>query len=77
MQLKSCNIACYISEKSYIGASTDKIMKSKCHGKNAVEIKCYYKIWDKAIKGNFKDLDFLTIRTNGNISINKKHKYYT
>ena len=29
------------------------------------------------IKYNFKDLDFLALNTGGNISMNKKHKYYT
>ena len=51
-------------------------MKCTCHGKSVVEIKCPHKIWDKTIKYNFKDLDFLSLNTNGNISMNKKHKYY-
>ena len=60
--------------RAYIGASPDKIMKSTCHGKSVVGIKCPHKIWDKTIKDNFKDLDFLTLITDGNISMNKKHK---
>ena len=52
-------------------------MKCICHGKGVVEIICPHKIWDKTIKDNFKDLDFLTLNTEGNISINKKHRYYT
>ena len=63
--------------RAYTGASLDKIMKCKCHGKSVVEIKCPHKIWDKTIKYKFKDLDFLTLNTDGNISMNKKHKYYT
>ena len=62
--------------RAYIGgASPDKIMK--CRGKTVVEIKCPHKIWNKTIRGNFKDLDFLTLNTDGNISLNKKHRYYT
>ena len=49
----------------------------KCHGKSVVEIKCPHKIWNKTIRDNFKDLDFLTLNTDGNISLNKKHRYYT
>ena len=52
-------------------------MKCTCHEKSVVEIKCPHKIWDETIKENFKDLDFLTLNTNANISMNKKHKYYT
>ena len=52
-------------------------MKCKCHGRSVVEIKCPHKIWDKTIKCNSKDLDFLTLNTDGNISMNKMHKYYT
>ena len=63
--------------RTYIGFLPDKIMKCKCHGRSVVEIKCPHKIWDKTIKCNSKDLDFLTLNTDGNISMNKKHKYYT
>ena len=52
-------------------------MKCTCHGKSVVEIKCPHKIWDKTIRDNFKDLDFLTLNTEGNIFINKKHRCYT
>ena len=52
-------------------------MKCKCHGKSVIEIKCPHKIWDRTIKHNFKDLDFLTLNTESNISMNKRHKYYT
>ena len=40
-------------------------MKCKYHGTSVVEIKCPYKIWDNTIKYNFKDLDFLTLNTDG------------
>ena len=39
--------------------------------------KALCKIWDKTIRNNFKDLDFLTLNTDCNISMNKKHRYYT
>ena len=29
------------------------------------------------LKYNFKDLDFLAVNIGSNISMNKKHKYYT
>ena len=44
--------------RAYNGASPDKTMKFTYHGKRVVEIKCPHKIWDKAIRYNFKDLDF-------------------
>ena len=63
--------------RAHIGASADKIMRCKCHRKSVVEIKCPHKIWDKTMKYKFKDFDFLTLNTDSNISMNKKHKYYT
>ena len=62
--------------RAYIGASPDKIMQCTCHGRSVVEIKCPHKIWDKTITDNFKDLDFITLNTEGNISINEKYRYY-
>ena len=47
------------------GTSPDKTMKCKYHGTSVVEIKCPHKIWDNTIKYNFKDLDFLTLNTDG------------
>ena len=42
-----------------------------------VKLKCPHKFCDKTIKDIIKDLAFLTLITNSNISINKKHEYYT
>ena len=62
--------------RAYTGASSDKITKFTCHGKSVVEIKCPHEILDETIRDNFKDLDFLALNTDANLSMNKKYRYY-
>ena len=61
--------------RAYIGASPDGIMYCKCHGKSTLEVKCPYNIRNSIIKKDINKCSFLST-DNGEVSINKGHKYY-
>ena len=52
-------------------------MTCKCHGKLPIEIKCPFNIRNKTVREGVKDCCFLTLKPDGEITINKSHKYYT
>ena len=62
--------------RAYIGASPDSIMYCKCHGKSILEAKCPNNIHNSFIREDINKCSFLSI-DNGEVTINKGHKYYT
>ena len=52
-------------------------MTCKCHGKLPIEIKCPFNIRNKTVREGVKDCCFLTLKPDGEITINKSHKHYT
>ena len=46
-KLKVTKVGLIISDKlPIVAASTDGIIKCKCHGRSILEIKCTFKFWD-------------------------------
>ena len=51
-------------------------MYCKCHGKSILDVKCPYNICNSFIKEDIDKCSFLST-DNGEVTINKGHKYYT
>ena len=51
-------------------------MYCKCHGKSILEVNCPYNICNSFIKEDVNKCSFLST-DNGEVTINKGHKYYT
>ena len=64
-------------QQPFIAASPDGFMSCKCHGRLPLEIKCPFKIKDKTVKEGVEECNFLTLTSEGTVTINKNHKYYT
>ena len=62
--------------RAYNGASPNNITYCKCHGKSILEVKCPYDICNSFIKEDIDKCSFLSM-DNGEVTINKGHKYYT